>query len=145
MDDLTRQIHDALERAVWALVPLLSHHIADVAGPLIASRSAGLAAQLTSGDDRIAAETVIDLAAAGIIPAEPGGAWWATPLGRAVASSVGHPSATHVSYSVAGAMLGVTRGRVGQLIAGHKLDRHPDGGVSVDSIRRRITGGCEAG
>lgn len=138
MSAVAAQIQDELERALWALVPLLGPDLHDDYGRRPAEVAAMLAAQLASGDDRLAAQTVIDLAAAGVIPDDPDPDWWATPLGRAVAASVGHPTATHVSYSVAGAMLGVTRGRVGQLVAAHKLDRHPDGGVDVTSIRRRI-------
>ncbi|GAA4211833.1 hypothetical protein [Actinocatenispora rupis] len=64
--------------------------------------------------------------------------WWATPLGRVVAHRVGHPGATAVSYAVAGAMLGVTRQGVHDLVTRHKLDRHPDGGVRTDSVRDRL-------
>lgn len=139
-DNLAAQIQDELERLLWALVPLLGQALHDDYGRRPGEVAGMLAAQLTAGDDRLAAETVIDLAAAGVIPDDPVSEWWATPLGRAVAASVGHPSAEHVSYSVAGAMLGVTRGRVGQLVAARKLDRHPDGGVSVASIQQRIAG-----
>jgi hypothetical protein len=50
----------------------------------------------------------------------------------------GHPSAQAVSYSVAGAMLGVTRQGVHDLVTRGKLARHPDGGVTVDSVRARL-------
>ncbi|BCJ29981.1 hypothetical protein [Actinocatenispora sera] len=70
---------------------------------------------------------------------DPPAAWWATPLGRVVARRVGHPGAHHVSYAVAGAMLGVTRQAVHDLIQRGKLDRHPDGGVRVTSVRARLS------
>jgi len=38
---------------------------------------------------------------------------------------------------VAGAMLGVTRQGVHDLVTRGKLARHPDGGVTVDSVRAR--------
>jgi hypothetical protein len=38
---------------------------------------------------------------------------------------------------VAGAMLGVTRQGVHDLVSRGKLDRHPDGGVTTDSVRAR--------
>ncbi|MEU5978524.1 hypothetical protein [Streptomyces sp. NPDC047315] len=67
--------------------------------------------------------------------------WWATPLGRVVAMSIGHPDAENVSYSVAGAMLGgISKQRIGALVDEGKLDRHPDGGVTVVSIQQRLEG-----
>ncbi|ADD41458.1 hypothetical protein [Stackebrandtia nassauensis] len=71
-------------------------------------------------------------------PVEPSRQWWATPLGRVVAWRVGHPSRRHVPYEIAGAMLGITRQGVGDLVNRNKLRRHPDGGVDVDSIRARL-------
>lgn len=64
--------------------------------------------------------------------------WWRTPLGRVIARRIGHPSADSVSRTVAGAMLGITRQGVQDLINRGKLARHPDGGVSVASVRERI-------
>ncbi|MEU8544267.1 hypothetical protein AB0C52_30475 [Streptomyces sp. NPDC048717] len=55
------------------------------------------------------------------------------------ASSIGHPDAENVTYSVAGAMLGgITKQRVAALVNEGKLDRHPDGGVTVVSIQQRL-------
>jgi len=36
-------------------------------------------------------------------------------------------------------MLGLTREGVHDLVVRGKLDRHPDGGVNVDSVRVRLT------
>lgn len=96
-----------------------------------------MAAQLASGDDRLAAQTAIDLAAL-IIPDGIPDDWWATPLGRLVAQSVGHPAAEAVSFSAAGAMLGVSKGRVQQLVTAGKLERHPDGGITSASVRLHL-------
>ncbi|MFC7110608.1 hypothetical protein ACFQQB_65625 [Nonomuraea rubra] len=62
----------------------------------------------------------------------------AHPLGRAVARGAGHPSATAVSYSTAGAMLGITRQGVHDLVKRGKLDKHPEGGVTTSSIHTRL-------
>lgn len=101
------------------------------------------AAQLLGRDDalaeRVARQLVAALHPAGE-PFEPPESWWRTPFGRAVARRVGHPSTTHVSFSVAGAMLGISRQGVHDLVTRGKLDRHPDGGVSTDSIRDRLAG-----
>lgn len=130
------QIAEEIEaRLVWPLESLL--------GPggefgLLRERALAtarvLAAQLASGDDRLAAQTAIDLAAA-ILPDEIPDGWWATPLGRLMAQSAGHPTAEAVSFSVAAAMLGVSKGRVQQLVTAGKLDRHPDGGITSASVR----------
>jgi hypothetical protein len=64
--------------------------------------------------------------------------WWRTPLGRVLAWRVGHPTAEYVSYSVAGAMLGITRQGVYDLVTRGKLVRHPAGGVTRASVRERL-------
>lgn len=71
-------------------------------------------------------------------PFDPPASWWRTALGRAVARATGHPVAAAVSYSTAGAMLGITRQGVHDLIKRGKLDKHPDGGVTTSSIRDRL-------
>jgi hypothetical protein len=102
--------------------------------------AAGTIAMDLAGSDEAAAE-----AAAFVVPAVlfPGGAeipvtWWTTPLGRLVAWAVGHPSEAAVSYSVAGAMLGISKVRVQQLADTGKLQRHPGGGVTSASVRKRM-------
>jgi hypothetical protein len=71
-------------------------------------------------------------------PFDPPSEWWSTPFGRVVARRAGHPAAEKVSYSVAGAMLGVTRQGAHDLVSRGKLDRHPTGGVSSASVRARL-------
>jgi hypothetical protein len=95
-----------------------------------------MAAQLASGDDKLAAQTAIDLAAL-ILPEDIPDDWWATPLGKLAAQSVGHPTAEAVSFSVAAAMLGVSKGRAQALVKAGKLERHPDGGITSASVRMR--------
>ncbi len=138
--DAARQIADEIETTlIWPLQTLLGHD--DLFGMLRErARYAAqrLAAQLASGDDRLAAQAAIDLAAA-IFPgdAEIPAGWWGTPLGRLMAQSAGHPTAQAVSFSVAAAMLRVSKGRVQQLVEEGKLDRHPDGGITSVSVRLR--------
>ncbi len=64
--------------------------------------------------------------------------WWRTPLGQAVARRVGHPFASSVSLAMAGAMLGISRQGVHDLVRRGKLPRHPDGGVAVSAVRERL-------
>ena len=71
-------------------------------------------------------------------PFDPPASWWRTPMGQVTAWRVGHPTAERVSYPVAGAMLGISRQGVHDLIRRGKLVRHPDGGVTPGSIRDRL-------
>jgi hypothetical protein len=99
------------------------------------------AAQLLGDDDQAAARTAIRIIASlypGDAPFDPPAEWWRTPLGQVVIRRVGHPLSDAVSYSVAGAMLGITRQGVHDLVTRGKLARHPEGGVTVDSIRARL-------
>lgn len=96
---------------------------------------------LLNGDDAAAIGTVIRLTATlypSDGPFDPPADWWRTPMGQVVALRVGHPTATAVSYPVAGAMLGITRQGVHDLLSRGKLTRHPDGGVLPESIRDRL-------
>lgn len=74
----------------------------------------------------------------GDAPFDPPEHWWRSPLGRAVARRVGHPAAERVTFALAGAMLGITRQGVHDLVKRKKLDQHPEGGVTSDSIRARL-------
>jgi hypothetical protein len=92
-------------------------------------------------DDQAAAHTAIRIVSAlypSDTPFDPPAQWWRTPLGQVVLCRAGHPSAQAVSYSAAGAMLGMTRQGVHDLVTRGKLARHPDGGVTVDSVRARL-------
>lgn len=134
------QIAEEIEaRLIWPLEGLLGP--GDEFG-LLRARAQGaarmMAAQLASGDDKLAAQTAIDLAGA-ILPDDIPDVWWSTPLGRLMAQSVGHPTAEAVSFSVAAAMLGVSKGRVQQLAGAGKLERHPDGGITAASVRLRVS------
>lgn len=71
-------------------------------------------------------------------PFDPPADWWRTPFGQVVLRRAGHPFAVAVSYSTAGAMLGITRQAVHDLVRRGRLPRHPDGGVPVAAIRDRL-------
>ena len=113
----------------------------------VVARATDWADQLLGPDDELAVHAAIRLVSVLYTsdgPFDPPAEWWRTPLGRVVARRVGHPAADAVSYSVAGAMLGITRQGVHDLIRRHKLDRHPNGGVTTASVRARLdraTGG----
>ena len=140
--DAANQIADEIEaRHIW---PLESNLGPGEEWNLIRQRAhaaAGMmAARLASGDDKLAGQTAIDLAAL-ILPDDIPDDFWPTPLGRLIAKSVGHPGAEEVSYSVAAAMLGVSKTRVQQLAEGGKLERHPDGGITSVSVMLRLREG----
>jgi hypothetical protein len=144
-EDVARQIADELHQVAWPLAPLIGTDLANEIMTRVPVAARRLADQLLDDrevdSDSVAAETTIDLMCA-LWPrgSEPPPEWWRTPLGRAIARSVGTDDAEAVSASVAAAMLGVTRSRVYALLDESKLDRHPDGGVVRASVMQRLAG-----
>lgn len=140
---VARQLQDELDRAIAAPAgSLLGLDLGGLLAERIATRAALLADQLCQDeDDRLAAETVIDVMAALWPSCEPEQAgeadWWRTPLGRMCARSLGHTDSDAVTYSVAAAMLGVARGTVSTLASRGTLERHPDGGITRASVLLR--------
>jgi hypothetical protein len=110
---------------------------------LVRIRARRWAAVLLGDDPRASMMVAIRLVSA-LYPSDvvfdPPLEWWRTPLGRVMAWQVGHPTAAAVPFPVAGAMLGMTRQGVHDLVSRGKLDRHPDGGVTTDSVRARLHG-----
>jgi hypothetical protein len=108
---------------------------------LVRLRARRWADTLRDGDDRAAIRSAGRLIAT-LYPGDrgfdPPPAWWATPLGQVVARRAGHPWAESVSYATAGAMLGITRQGVHDLVRRGRLPRHPDGGVPSSAIRDRL-------
>jgi hypothetical protein len=108
--------------------------------PRLDSQARAWAATLLGDDDESARLLAIRLVCAlypSDRPFEPPADWWGTPLGRVVAWRAGHPCAKAVSYSIAGAMLGITRQGVHDLVQRGKLERAA-GGVTTASIRARL-------
>jgi hypothetical protein len=97
--------------------------------------------ELLGPDDQAARSTAIRLVSTlfpGDEPFDPPVEWWTTPFGRAVLLRAGHPSAEVVSFTVAAGMLGITRQGVHDLARRGKVQAHPDGGVTVESVRARL-------
>lgn len=142
VDQVAAQLRSELGAAASALAALAGPDAA-IEWPHTLEARAGLyAAQLCQdGDDRLAAQTVIDVMNA-LWPhgspdtLDPG--WWRTPLGRMCARSLGHDDSDAVTHSVAAAMLGIGRSSIDWEIRKGRLDRHPDGGVLRSSVLQRI-------
>jgi hypothetical protein len=120
--------------------------VVDAMRQVLRVRAGRWADQMLTGDD----ETAVGIAARLVSSLYPGDRafdpppeWWRTPIGRVVAHRVGHPAAESVSYATAGAMLGISRQGVHDLVRRGRLPRHPDGGVPSRAIRDRLrsTGG----
>jgi hypothetical protein len=111
---------------------------------LVRVRAGRWADALYGDDDRSALITSARLIAT-LYPGDrvfdPPAEWWQTPLGQAIARRVGHPSLEAVSYATAGAMLGITRQGVHDLVRRGRLPRHPTGGVPSTAIRDRLLQG----
>ncbi|MBL7253695.1 hypothetical protein [Paractinoplanes lichenicola] len=108
---------------------------------LVRLRARGWASTLRDGDDTAATMASARLIATlypGDGPFDPPAAWWGSPLGRVVARRVGHPWFESISYATAGAMLGITRQGVHDLVKRGRLPRHPDGGVPSVAVRDRL-------
>jgi hypothetical protein len=117
------------------------HDSVDALRTIVRVRSEAWARRLLDGDDREALGTVMRIVSTlypGDGPFEPPVDWWRSPLGQTVIRRVGHPTAESVSYAVAGAMLGITRQGVHDLVTRGKLVRHPEGGVLPSSVRDRL-------
>lgn len=99
------------------------------------------AGRMCDGDDTTAAYTAVRLVATlypGDRAFDPPTDWWGTPLGQVVARRIGHPAAESVSYATAGAMLGISRQGVHDLVKRGRLPGHPDGGVPSAAVRDRL-------
>jgi hypothetical protein len=108
---------------------------------LVRLRAGQWATQMIEGDDATAVRAAVRLIAT-LYPDDsafdPPVEWWRTPLGGVVARRVGHPAAESISYATAGAMLGITRQGVHDLVRRGRLPRHPDGGVPSAAVRARL-------
>jgi hypothetical protein len=139
--ELAAQLRSLVEgRLLDPLEILLDSELAPLRSRV--ARQAGTwASWLLGDDDQLAARTAIRLVSAlypSDGPFDPPAAWWRTPLGRVVAQRAGHPGAEAVSYAAAGAMLGITRQGVHDLVTRGKLARHASGGVTTSSIQDRL-------
>jgi hypothetical protein len=113
----------------------------DAVRGIVRVRADGWARGMLDGDDRRAVATAMRVVAT-LYPDDtafdPPDDWRRSPPGQLVARRVGHPTAEAVSYAVAGAMLGITRQGVHDLVRRGKLDRHPTGGVTPAPVRDRL-------
>ena len=113
----------------------------DAMRQVVRIRAGRWADEMLTGDDTAAVGVAARLISA-LYPDDrafdPPAEWWRSPVGRVVARRVGHPAAESVSYATAGAMLGISRQGVHDLVRRGRLPRHPDGGVPSTAIRDRL-------
>jgi hypothetical protein len=140
VQELTRQLVAIMNSRLLDPLEIVFDQTVDDLRARAEQAAAAFAARLLGADDQDAAWAAATLIGA-LYPSDtafnPPPDWWRTPLGRAVLRRMGHPSAETVPYAVAGAMLGITRQGVHDLVVRGKLSRHPDGGVTVASVRER--------
>lgn len=141
--DLADHLLQLLERRLFDPLEILlgSGPQLEVLRDRAVAQAAEWASDLLDDTERQAAHTLARLVGTlwpGDEAFDPPASWWRTPLGQVAARRVGHPTAAAVTYAVAGAMLGVTRQGVHDLLTRGRLDRHPDGGVTVASVRERL-------
>ncbi|MGI5213571.1 hypothetical protein [Plantactinospora sp. CA-290183] len=117
------------------------HDAVEALRTVVRIRAGSWAQRLLDGDDETALGTVLRIVSTlhpDDGPFEPPLDWWRSPLGQVVVRRVGHPTAPSISYAVAGAMLGISRQGVHDLVSRGKLIRHPEGGVLPSSVRDRL-------
>lgn len=139
--ELCEQLVKLVEtRCVDPLEILLQDGLGDLRAQIRARAAAWGRQLLEAGDDEAAALIMRLLAA--LYPSDQGFDppldWWRTPMGQLMARRVGHPTANRLPYPVAGAMLGISKQGVHDLVTRGKLVRHPDGGVLPASVRDRL-------
>jgi hypothetical protein len=83
--------------------------------------------------ERDAAAAVLELAWP---DGEPPATWWSTPLGAATALATAEND--RVDIDRAAAVLGVPTVTIADDLDAGRLDRHPDGGATVASLRARM-------
>ncbi|MBM2617755.1 hypothetical protein JIG36_19545 [Actinoplanes sp. LDG1-06] len=113
----------------------------DALRQLVRLRARGWASAIRGDDDTTATMAMARLIATlypGDGPFDPPADWWATPLGQTMARRLGHPWFASIPYATAGAMLGITRQGVHDLVKRGRLPRHPDGGVPSEAVRDRL-------
>ncbi|GAA4948700.1 hypothetical protein [Actinoplanes utahensis] len=141
--DLAEQLHRLLDNRLLDPLEILLEDDRPVGAvrDLLRLRVAGWTRTLEGGDDAAAVRLIARLIGT-LYPGDeaflPPADWWRTPLGQIVVRRAGHPYAASVSYATAGAMLGITRQGVHDLVRRGRLPRHPDGGVPVSAIRDRL-------
>lgn len=144
--ELVRQLRDLVRRRLLDPLEILLEY-ADAVESVRRQADADAemwAAQILGPDDQLAVGVLARLVGAlypSDEPFDPSPDWWRTPLGRQAARRLGHPTRDHVSFATAGAMLGISKQGVADLVRRGKLARHPDGGVTVNSIRARLAQG----
>jgi hypothetical protein len=141
--DLTEQLLQLLDhRLLDPLEILLDDDQPSAAVRVLLRRRVAEWAAALQGDDDAAAVQVIARLIGTLYPDDrafvPPPDWWRTPFGQIVVRRAGHPYAVAVSYATAGAMLGISRQGVHDLVRRGRLPRHPDGGVPVSAVRDRL-------
>jgi hypothetical protein len=141
--DLVEQIVRLLDIRLLDPLELLldGDDAVDAMRHLVRIRAGRWADEMLTGDDAAAVGIAARLIAS-LYPDDrafdPPAEWWRTPIGRVIARRVGHPAAESVSYATAGAMLGISRQGVHDLVRRGRLPRHPDGGVPSTAVRDRL-------
>ena len=138
-DDVTAQLVDEIGGRATALGALIGGDAIVELERRVATHAPVWAAQMAQDDDdRLAAQTVIDIMVVLWPDSDPPDHWWRTPTGRLCARSLCHSTAESVTHARAAHMLGLARGTVSTMVSRGTLDRHPDGGVDLAAVLARL-------
>lgn len=135
-DDLTSQLREELSGQIghWALLAgaATGRHLHEAINTELPHIAHGLAAGTAPPGT---AQAIVAIIWCG----QPPTAWWQTPAGRACAAQLAPHAQGTVTYAVAAAMLGVTRGTVQTLVQRERLTRvAPGNSICLASVLNRI-------
>lgn len=138
-DQIELQLGDDLANAVHALAALAGPLAALEWPELLRARSAEVVDRLRTEDGDKACRMVMKALWPNCDPELAGHPqWWSTPLGMACARGMGRPDSPTVTYATAAEMLGVAIGTVKTLAHRGTIEKHPDGGLSRESVLARL-------
>lgn len=136
-----REVSDELPPVALAIADLLGGRAYALGSALDDSRltmrdTTAAARRLAAGvlaGERDAAATVLELAWP---DGDPPATWWNSPLG--VATALATAERDRVDVDRAAAVLGVSEETIANDLNAGRLDRHPDGGATLASMRTRV-------
>lgn len=133
-DQLAEALHVTWSRPAETL---LGASTAETIAAAVDTCTPDVIAQLERGDADATEVAAAVLTALWPIPGTVPPTWWSTPLGETVRRAMDGPDVS-LTHTETADILGISRASIGQMVARGNLARHPDGGVSRDSVFRRL-------
>lgn len=133
-DQLAEALHVTWSRPAETLLGVAA---AETIAAAVDTRAPRIVARLDRRDGDAAEIAAAVLTALWPIPGSVPPTWWSSPLGETVRHAMDGPDVS-LTHTETADLLGISRASIGQMVARGNLTRHPDGGVSRDSVFRRL-------